>query len=234
MRYSDIAMTLRSFSSPARAASNARFFKTGLGEYAEDDVFLGISMPDVRRVVRQFRGASLRVVSRLCSSRFHEERMCGLLMIVDAFERGDSEEQRKWFLFYIEHRAAVNNWDLVDVTTPKVVGVWLLDHPDDMQIIDTLIILDSVWERRMAMLAMQAFINAGRLREPIRVAERLLQDEHDLIHKAVGWMLREIGKKDVHVLKVFLDKHAKIMPRTMLRYAIEKFSARERRSYLGR
>lgn len=232
MSYSDIHLALKAVADEQQAIELQRFFKTGPGEYGEGDVFMGLRMGDVRAVVKAYRKVSLLVVGELLASKYHEERMCGLLILVDQFECGDEDVRRELFQFYVDHSDAINNWDLVDVTTPKVVGAWLVDHPEDMILIERWVVSDVLWERRMAMLAMSSFIRLGKFDDPLRVAEILLDDTHDLMHKAVGWMLREVGKKDLRVLEDFLLRHYKTMPRTMLRYAIEKFSEKRRQEYL--
>jgi len=223
---------LRETASPAHAKVLAGFFKTGPGEYGEGDRFLGLRVPAIRRVVPRADGLPKAGIISLLKSAFHEERVLGFLILVRRFERAAPEDRKRWFDLYMSHRECVNNWDLVDLTAPRILGAWLLDRPRD--VLDTLVVSPNVWERRMAVLATFTFLRHGEYDDLIRLATRLLDDPHDLMHKACGWMLREAGKRNLGVLIGFLERHCTNMPRTMLRYAIEKLPERERKAWLAR
>mgnify|MGYP001573604876 CR=1 FL=1 len=225
---------LRSLAHQERAKASQRFFKTGRGQYGEGDVFIGVTMPEVRRLVREFRDVSLREVDELVASPVHEARMLGLLILVAQFESA-KEYATRALLFgkYLAYAkiGRINNWDLVDVTAPRVVGVFLFDR--SRKILETMARSASLWERRIAMISTLYFIQQGEAKTTLRLAKMLLRDEHDLIHKAVGWMLREVGKRcSVKELEGYLDQHATKMPRTMLRYAIERLPEVRRRGYM--
>lgn len=228
----DLRREVRRQASPAKARVLRRFFKTGPGEYGEGDVFLGLMVPASRALARRYRDLPLAAVRRLLRSRIHEERLIALLLLVDRFRRGDPAEQARIYDLYLRHTAHVNNWDLVDLSAEHIVGPHLAPRPRDP--LDRLAGSRSVWERRIAVLATFHFIRRGEFADTLRIARRLLGDEHDLIHKAVGWMLREVGKRDRGVAARFLGRHARRMPRTMLRYAIERLPARERRALMER
>ena len=206
------------------------FFKTGPGEYGEGDVFLGIRMPALRSQVPEFAAAGMPVLADLLRSRFHEERMFALLLMVRQFERGSPADQARLYRFYLASTDRINNWDLVDLSAPNIVGGYLLNR--SRKPLYRLVRSKSLWERRVAILATFTFIRNREFSDALAIAELLLDDREDLIHKAVGWMLREIGKRDRAVLEAFLDAHCRTMPRTMLRYAIEKFPESERKAYL--
>lgn len=226
-----ITAELHALADPAIAAHSAVFFKTGKGEYGEGDRFLGIRVPVLRKLARKHRDAAERATVALLKSRYHEARLLALLMLVDRYERGD-EAARAWiFERYLEHRRYVNNWDLVDLSAPKIVGPHL-EH-GDRSLLDDLARSAVVWDRRIAVMATLAFIRAGDFDDTLKLAALLLDDEHDLIHKATGWMLREIGKRDDAVERAFLEQHYRDMPRTMLRYAIEHLPKARRKAYLS-
>jgi 3-methyladenine DNA glycosylase AlkD len=230
-------MTVPAVQARLRRESSARdaralqwFFKTGPGEYGEGDVFLGVKVPKIRAVAREFRAAPERVVKALLASRIHEERLLALLILVDQFERGSDADRARIVRLYLASTARINNWDLVDLSAPNIVGAWLLER--DRSRLDRLARSRSLWERRIAIVATHAFIRRGQFADTLRVADRLLADGHDLIHKAVGWMLREVGKRDRAALEAFLQPRCRRMPRTMLRYAIERFPEPRRQAYL--
>lgn len=207
-----------------------RFFKTGKGEYGEGDVFLGIKVPQQRRIARQFKDLPLSDTQILLNSKVHEKRLIALLILIRRFEKGNEVDKKKIFDFYLKNTEQINNWDLVDLSAPNIVGNFLLDKPRD--ILYDLAVSDNLWEKRIAVVSTFSFIRAGEFNDSLKIAEILLKDKHDLIHKAVGWMLREIGKKNERILEDFLNKHCLNMPRTMLRYAIEKFEEGKRLKYL--
>jgi 3-methyladenine DNA glycosylase AlkD len=217
---------------PARAKIMQNFFKTGPGEYAEGDVFLGLTVPQTRSVAKECRGLSLDDLAVLLESKFHEERLLALIVLTQQFERADEAGQKAIYEFYLDHRARINNWDLVDVSAPRIVGGYLLTRPRTM--LHKLAKSKSLWDRRIAIVATWWLIRARDFDDCLQLCETLIHDKHDLIHKATGWMLREVGKKDVATLKRFLAIYKDKLPRTALRYAIEKFSLDERKMYLSK
>jgi 3-methyladenine DNA glycosylase AlkD len=227
-----IRRQLRAAADPSRVPVLQRFFRTGKGEYAEGDRFIGVTMPRIRVICRECRGAPMSEMEQLLESPVHEERMTALLLFVDAFTRGDDERKREIYDFYLANTHRVNNWDLVDSSAPQIVGAWLRDRSKAP--LTKLAKSKLLWERRIAMVATQDFIRQRQLDETFRIADLLIEDRHDLIHKASGWMLREAGKRDETALRAYLDRQHTRMPRTMLRYAIERLPERDRRAYLGR
>ncbi len=247
-----IEQTLKSNASTQRAILLARFFKTGKGEYGEGDKFMGIVVPNIRKVAKAYyQQVTFETVHELISSPYHEVRLCALIMLVYKYQRAQSSEPRaEIYNFYLSHTTYINNWDLVDLTAPNIVGDYLLhEYPHErlplkfsnhsplairhLPILIQLANSSSLWERRIAVLATFSFIRAGRHQEAFAIAELLLHHKHDLIHKAIGWMLREVGKRvGKDTLRGFLDEHASTMPRTMLRYAIEHFGKEERVKYM--
>jgi 3-methyladenine DNA glycosylase AlkD len=225
-----IRTEFRALSDSAVAAHSLRFFKTGKGEYGEGDRFLGIRVPEVRRIAKKYRDAPQRAILALLKSRYHEERLLAVLLLVERFERGDETRKRQSFDDYLAHTAYINNWDIVDSSAHKIVGAWLRDR--DREPLYRLAASDDLWERRIAMMSTYDFIRRGDFDDTLQIAKVLLTDEHDLIHKVVGWMLREVGNRDRAVEEAFLAQHYRRMPRTMLRYAIEKFPERRRKAYL--
>lgn len=229
-----VAKALRAVARPDKVSIYQNFFKTGPGQYGEGDRFLGVTVPDSRRVVRTFRALSMTEVDKLLRSPWHEERLVALLILVAQFEKGSESQRRAIFDYYLANARRVNNWDLVDTSTPQIVGGWLHAQGKGWALLHKLARSENLWERRIAMLTTFTFIRQGDSTPALEIAELLLNDEHDLIHKAAGWMLRESGKRDVVVLEQFLDRHATRMPRTILRYAIEKFPESRRQRYLSR
>lgn len=231
MTAAEIKRRLRTRADASRVAVLRRFFKTGPGQYGEGDEFIGVTVPTLREICRQCRGASLADIRLLLVSPIHEDRLLALLLLVDAFVRGNSTTRQGIYEFYRAHTARINNWDLVDSSAPAIVGGWL--HDRSRTPLRALAKSPSLWERRIAIVATAYFIRRGECEDTLAIARLLLRDRHDLIHKAVGWMLREVGKKDGAAERQFLAAHASEMPRTMLRYAIENFPAAEREAYLG-
>ncbi|MBU0677087.1 MAG: DNA alkylation repair protein [Verrucomicrobia bacterium] len=221
---------LRSRASEADAAVAQRFFKTGPGEYGEGDHFIGVRVPEIRKLIRVYEELNLRQVESLLHSKIHEERLLALLLLVRKFKKARPDEQKQIYSIYLDNTAHINNWDLVDLSAEHIVGGYL--HMRNRRPLHALAKSSSLWERRIAVLATFHFIRKGEPDETLAVAEKLLNDEHDLIHKAVGWMLREVGNRDREVEERFLRKHYQTMPRTMLRYAIEKFPEELRQAYL--
>ncbi len=225
-----IRRKLASLGSAEKAKALERFFKTGRGEYGEGDRFLGATVPNLRAVAREHWGAPFSALGELIRSRVHEERLVALLMLVFKFSRGDDSDRERAFSFYLRNTRHVNNWDLVDLSAGKIVGEYLAGR--DKSVLYELARSEDLWERRIAIIATSAFIRRGDYSHTLRIADVLLEDDHDLIHKAVGWMLREVGKRDSRVEEDFLRRRYKRMPRTMLRYAIERFPEPRRRKYL--
>jgi len=277
---STVISALRSYASTDKAKNLSRFFKTGKGQYGEGDKFMGIVVPDVRKVAKEYyKQVTLSTIEKLVKLPYHEVRLCALIMLVYQYQRAqspsaslrvNSEPRTEICNFYLSHTEYINNWDLVDLTAPNIVGDYLLQnsnvkaqmtnkipsskfktasfksssttrlsalgtrHSDLDPILVKLSRSQSLWERRIAILSTFAFIRAGRHLEAFTIAELLLHDNHDLIHKAVGWMLREVGKRiGKDPLREFLDKYASTMPRTALRYAIEHLSEQERKHYMS-
>ena len=206
------------------------FFKTGPEQYGEGDVFLGLTVPQIRVIAKKyFKDISLHEIQSLVESKYHEFRMCGLIILTYKYEKFPSG-RKEIYDFYLKNTKYINNWDLVDVTTPRIVGTYLLDK--DRSVLYNLAKSSDLWEKRIAVLATFPFIRNNDFKDCLAISEILLDDKHDLIHKAVGWMLREIGKKNQAIEEEFLNKHYKTMPRTMLRYAIERFEEGKRKGYL--
>lgn len=227
----EVREELRRLGDPERAGDLARYFKAGPGGYGEGDRFLGIRVPALRQVARRHKGMPLEALSALLRSGYHEERMLALLMLTARYAVGDGSTKKRVFDLYIEHLPLVNNWDLVDVSSPRIVGEHL--RLRDRSLLYELAGSDDLWRRRVAILATLAFIREGDFADTLALATRLLGDSEDLIHKAVGWMLREVGKRDPAVAEAFVEKHHAEMPRTMLRYAIERFPESRRRRYVA-
>jgi len=228
---------LNMLSNAGRAKNLARFFKTGKGDYGEGDVFLGITVPESRVIAKKYIDISFEEIEKHLESKFHEERLVALLILVHKYEK-DIPLRKKIFDFYLAHTKYINNWDLVDLSAHKIVGRFLFDFgkewPIYRMLLKKLAESSNIWERRIAVISTLYFIKKGSLDISINITKMLLKDEHDLIHKAVGWMLREVGKKDKKTLDDFLAKYHKYMPRTMLRYAIEKHASEERKRYMDR
>ncbi|MCC6711303.1 MAG: DNA alkylation repair protein [Candidatus Pacebacteria bacterium] len=217
-----------------RAQVSQRFFKTGPGEYGAGDIFWGLTVPAQRQIAQKYKDLPLTEVKKLIYSPVHEQRLTGLLILVYQYEQSNQENKTTIFEFYLEHRSQVNNWDLVDVTTPKIVGDYILKNSESKKKVFVLISSKNLWERRIALLATFPFIKAGKFTEIQTLTVKVLKDQHVLIHKASGWMLREMGKIDQPELISFLDQYATKMPRTMLRYAIEKLAEPIRKKYLAK
>ena len=231
MSLATLKREIRRNADPSQAKNLMRFFKTGPGEYGEGDRFLGITVPVQRGIVRRHRECTAGDAAKLLASKIHEERLIALMLLVERYRHGDDAEQDSVIRIYLSNTAHVNNWDLVDLSAPGLLGAHLSDR--DRKPLYRLARSASLWERRIAIISTLAFIRNGDLGTTFDIAEMLLADEHDLIHKAVGWMLREAGKRDRRAEIRFLDRHAAKMPRTMLRYAIEKFPEKLRLAYLA-
>ncbi len=231
----DIQIALEQCADPVKREVFPRFFKTGKGEYGEGDKFLGVVVPNVRMVARMCKDVPLEVVRELLQNPWHECRLCALLILVERFKKADDDERKRIFDFYLSHTARINNWDLVDLSAPAIVGGYLLDKPHD--VLHTLAQDSILWNQRIAIVSTLTFIRKNSFDTTIRLAEYFLAQPgkmHDLMQKSIGWMLREMGKRDEQPLVQFLDKHARTMPRTMLRYAIEKFPDAVRKEFMKR
>ncbi len=204
------------------------FFKTGKGQYGEGDIFLGIKVPIQRKTAKKYLDLPLEDIQKLLDSEIHEQRLIGLFILIDRYNK--TEDKKEIFDFYLKNSRRVNNWDLVDLSAPNIVGTFLLDKERDILL--EYAQSENLWEKRIAIVSTFIFIRNNQFEDTLKIAEVLLNDNHDLIHKAVGWMLREAGKRDLDVLENFLKKYYKDMPRTMLRYAIEKFPEEKRKAYL--
>lgn len=227
----DIKQALEKLADPLRATNSARFFKTGPGQYGEGDKFIGVTVPDQRKVAKKFRQAPMSEVIDLLQSPVHEHRLTALFIMVDQYRRGDEQIKKQIASLYHKNRAYVNNWDLVDSSAPYIIGDYLINHSPN--VLFRLASSKSIWDRRMAVISTFAFIKENQFDLTLKIADMLLNDKEDLIHKAVGWALREVGKKDTQKLLDFLDHHANKMPRTALRYALEKLDAKSKQHYMS-
>lgn len=223
---------LHKAANPKQAKILQRFFKTGKGEYGEGDVFMGIKVPVQRQFVKKYYDLPLKDVQQLLKSKIHEHRLVGVLILVVQYTQGDEATKKRIYTMYLQNTHNVNNWDLVDLSAPNIVGNYLLDKPRKK--LYTLARSKLLWDRRIAILATFIFIRNNDFKDALVLAAILRDDEHDLMHKAVGWMLREVGKRNQTTEEVFLRKHYKKMPRTMLRYAIERFSETKRKFYMNK
>lgn len=213
-----------------RAKILSGFFKTGKGEYGQGDIFLGVTVPKQRQVAKKYIDLDLKELQKLLSGKIHEHRLTSLLILVDKYKKADEALKKKIFNFYLKSSKNINNWDLVDLSAPNIIGDFLLNK--DKLILYKLAKSKNLWEKRISILATYAFIKNNQFNDTLKISQILLKDSHDLIHKAVGWMLREVGKRNQEIEEQFLKKHFQNMPRTMLRYAIEKFPEEKRKFYL--
>jgi 3-methyladenine DNA glycosylase AlkD len=216
---------------PADAIHLRRFFKTAPGEYGAEDKFLGLRVPTLRRLVREYRQLDDGHALEMLGSSWHEERLLALMLLVEGYRRGDTARRDTIHRAYLAHTRYINNWDLVDSSAGGIVGAHL--DPRKIELLERLARSDDIWERRIAMVSTQHFIRGNEFRPTLKIARLLLNDSHDLIHKAVGWMLREVGNRDRAAEDAFLQKHYREMPRTMLRYAIERHPEKVRKQYLA-
>ena len=225
---------LEKLANPEKARILARFFKTWLGQYGEWDLFLGITVPEQRKIAKNYTNSlDFPDITILLSHKIHEYRLIWLLVLTYQFEKADTKKKKYIYDFYLSQTSFINNWDLVDLTAYKIIGYYLLQNQEELTILKTLAHSTNLWERRIAIISTFAFIKSGIYKPTFEIAEILLFDKQDLIHKAVGWMLREVGKRiNENIEEEFLQKYADKMPRTMLRYAIERFEEEKRKSYL--
>lgn len=223
---------IKKLGNPKKAEILARFFKTGKGEYGEGDVFLGLMVPESRKVAVKYKDLEFEDIATLLNSKIHEERLISLLILVYNFKNGEGKNKEKIYKFYLENAKKANNWDLVDLTADKIIGAHLIDK--DKSVLYKLAKSDNIWERRISIIATFYFIRKHKYNVTFEISKLLLNDKHDLIQKAAGWMLREIGKRNQDSEEKFLMKYYKKMPRTMLRYAIERLDEAKRKFYMNR
>ena len=228
----EVIRSLKQLGSEKKAASSSWFFKTAKGQYGYGDKFIGVTVPEQRKVAKQYRSLPLKEVSRLLKSKIHEYRLTGLFILVDNFNHADLKQQGEIVRFYMDHLDHVNNWDLVDSSASYILGQYLCKGAANRKIIYRLAKSKNLWHRRVAIISTHAFIRVGQFDDTLKLAALFMTDRHDLMHKAVGWMLREVGKKSRNSLVQFLDIYAAKMPRTMLRYSIEHFDKEERMRYM--
>jgi len=230
MKAKEISKRLQKMGDKKDARFLQGFFKTGVGQYGEGDIFLGIRVPALRKLAKEYKALLPEEVLPLLRSTYHEVRLFALILFVNAFAQGDKIIQKKIYDLYMANTRHINNWDLVDISAPNIVGAFLMER--SKKPLCQLAKSKSLWERRIAVLANFYFIRSNKFADSLKIAVILLQDKEDLIHKAVGWMLREVGKRDMECAEAFLQKHCRVMPRTMLRYAIERFTPSKRRMYM--
>jgi 3-methyladenine DNA glycosylase AlkD len=230
MGLSQLKQQMKQLADPQQAVQLQRFFKTGPGEYGQGDRFLGLRVPQIRRLIKAHADLPMAHIADLLHSPVHEHRMAALLMLTSRYPKADSRTQAEIFQFYLDNTTWINNWDLVDVTVPHIIGAHLMTR--SRKALYRLAKSNNLWERRMSIIATLYFIKRDQFEDTLKIADLLLNDDHDLIHKAVGWMIREAGKRDEDVLENFLKPRYRKMPRTMLRYAIEKLPEPRRQAYL--
>ncbi len=227
-----IKKELKKISNNEKAKKLAGFFKTGKGQYGEGDIFIGVTVPDQRIIAKQFHETELTEIEKLLDDSIHEFRLTALLILIQKYSKADENGRRLISEFYLSKTSKINNWDLVDLSAHQIIGNFYFDKNRD--ILYKLVKSSSLWEQRIAVVATYYFLKRNDFKEILAFSEMLLEHKHDLIHKATGWMLREAGKMDISILRKFLDQHHKKMPRTMLRYAIEKLNESERKKYMAK
>ncbi|HOP30199.1 MAG TPA: DNA alkylation repair protein [Spirochaetota bacterium] len=230
--YKQIKSDLKNAANPVKAVDLARFFKTGKGEYGEGDIFWGITVPVQREIAKKHFNATNDDIKKLLCEPVHECRLTALLILVQQYSKGDPVKRKMIADFYLSNTKMINNWDLVDLTADKILGHYLMDK--DRAVLYKLAESSSIWEQRIAVISTHHFIKNMDFKDTLSLCEKLMNHKHDLIHKATGWMLREAGKKDLTVLTGFLDRYCKVMPRTMLRYAIEKLDDNQKKKYMAK
>jgi 3-methyladenine DNA glycosylase AlkD len=231
---SEVSKALRQLVDPTKTALFSKFFKAGPGQYAEDDVFLGITVPNIRKAIKPFEAMPPSELDKLLKSKYHEERAAALFILVAQYKRADQKGKKSIYNFYVDHMDFINNWDLVDCSAAYIVGKYLEDKTYKLNVLSKLADSKSLWQKRIAVVATFAYIKDGDPEIALLICKKLINDPHDLIQKAVGWMLREVGKRaDRDLLIDFLQKEAATMPRTSLRYAIEHFDLGKRQYFLG-
>jgi len=230
MSVKEIQKKLRELGNKEKAKKHQSFFKTGPGEYGEGDIFIGVTVPVLRKLAKEYKTISPHEIKKLLGSKIHEERLLSLFLLIYRYSKGDESEKKRIYELYLKKTKFINNWDLVDSSAGHIVGAFLFDK--NKKPLYTLVKSENLWERRISIISTFYFIKHNQFSDTLKISKILLSDKEDLIHKAVGWMLREVGKRDMSVEENFLKKHYKNMPRTMLRYAIEKFSESKRQLYL--
>ncbi|HRH26840.1 MAG TPA: DNA alkylation repair protein [Parcubacteria group bacterium] len=231
MKYQDVVKEISKYKSPAKAKTSQWFFKTKKGQYGYGDVFVGLTVPEMKKVSKVFKDIDLGEVQKLLNSKIHEERYIGLTIMDIKFEKGNKKDKKVIANLYIKNTRNINNWDLVDTSAYSILGEYLKDKKRD--ILYKFSKSKSIWERRISIVATYTFIKEGQFQDTLEISKNLLKDQEDLIHKAIGWMLREVGKKDEEILKKFLVDNIDNLPRTTLRYAIERFPTTERKKFLN-
>lgn len=229
----NVQENLRSAADKKKVEILSRFFKTKKGEYGYGDVFIGVVVPEQRKIAKKFKDLPFKEIEKLLESKIHEERLTALIILVNQYKTGDEISRAQIFKFYLKNISRVNNWDLVDLSCRDILGEYLVFHPAEQKIIFGLAKSENIWDRRIAIVSSWAFIKRKRFDLTLRLVKMFFNDSHDLMHKASGWMLREIGKQDERILKEFLNKSASKMPRVMLRYAIERFSKKDKKKFLA-
>ena len=227
-----IQKELRKYSSVARKKKNEYFFKTDDGCYSEHDKFIGVRMPDIRKVAKEFEDSNFQEIQLVLRSEIHEDRLCSLVILVNKSKKGNTRERAKITKFYLKNTKYVNNWDLVDASAHYILGQYILDNPSERTILDKLVVSKNIWKRRIAIVSTWIMNREGQIDETLRLSKKLLNDKEDLIHKAVGWMLREAWKKNPAKVEKFLKTNYEKIPRTALRYAIERMEEGERKQFL--
>lgn len=230
--YKQIKSDLKNAANPVKSVELARFFKTGKGEYGEGDIFWGITVPAQRVIAKKHSDTALDDIRKLLFEPVHECRLTALLILIQQYSKGNDEARKNIAEFYLSSTEKINNWDLVDLTADKILGHYLMDK--DRSILYRLAESSSLWEQRISVVCTYHFIRNNQFKDTLALCEKLMNHKHDLIHKATGWMLREVGKRELNILTGFLDKHHKSMPRTMLRYAIEKLDEKKRKNYMAK
>jgi len=230
MPVKEIQKKLKSLGNKEKARKHQSFFKTGPGEYGEGDIFIGVTVPELRTLAKEYKTLGIDKIKQLLKSEIHEERLLSLFLLIHRYSKGDEPEKKRLYELYLKNTKFINNWDLVDSSAGQIVGAFLFDK--DKKPLYELVKSDNLWERRISIISTFYFIKRNQFSDTLKISKVLLSDKEDLIHKAVGWMLREVGKRDMSVEENFLKKHYKNMPRTMLRYAIEKFPEPKRQRYL--
>ena len=232
----ELKKELKIMANPEKAKLLQRFFKTGKGQYGEGDIFLGIIVAEQRKIAKKYSNLKINEIQNLLSSKIHEERLISLFILIQKYKKSDEKQKKQIFNFYLSNakKQNINNWDMVDLSAPNILGDFILNNENKINILYRLANSNNLWEKRIAIISTAIFIKNNKFEDTIKISEILLNDRHDLIHKAVGWMFRELGKKDEKVLEDFLNKNNnyKKMPRTMLRYSIEKFPENKRQAYL--
>jgi 3-methyladenine DNA glycosylase AlkD len=232
MKAEEVKKEIKKFADPERAKNAQRYFKTGKGQYGYGDVFLGLSVPLQRKIAKKFEGLPLSEIKKLISSKIHEHRFIALIILLSQYQKGTASDKKSIVNFYLKNKKYINNWDLVDTSAPRILGDWFLNK--EKSFLYKMAKSKNIWDRRIAILSTFWFIKHNRFEDSIKLARILLSDKHDLIHKAVGWMLREMGKRSETELEAFLDKNYRLMPRTMLRYAIERLPEKKRLYFMHR